>query len=256
MLGVSLSFSLSSTILKASLGPIPTIEKLVNQRRQSLGKKPIPFLLSDLYPSIDSWMAITAKSHNLNFVPQPVDATDPPIAVISSTAPNSRTEEGYFSDTRIFRLYCLSFHHFDDEMARKVLNSTLNTADGFAIIELQDRYLSSSVLMLGHLPLMFGLSIFRFWRDVLMLILVYVIPIVPIINTWDGLISSLRTRSFEEVMRLMDGGAKIDITATTTDEGLHIKTTRKEGWLFKAAYQMHSWPVGYMNWIVGYKKAA
>jgi hypothetical protein len=228
-------------------GPIPTIERIVNEQRSAQGKQPVPFLMSDLYPNLDSWMEVCAKSRgSLSFIPQEVDATDPPVSATSSTSPHSRTTEGYRSDTRVFRLYCLSFHHFDDEMARKVLESTMQTADGFAIIELQDRYLSSFALILGNIPFMYVVALFRHWRNIWMLFLVYVLPVVPFINTFDGLVSCLRTRSFKEVMGLI--GAKI------AEKKSIEKSATKEDWIFKSAYELHSWPVGYMNYIVGYKR--
>lgn len=227
-------------------GPIPTIERIVNEKRKSQGRKPIQFVMSDLHPNIDSWMELCSRSKgSLSFIPQPVDATNPPVSAMSSSSANSRTEEGYRSDSRIFRLYCLSFHHFNDKLARKILESTLETADGFAIIELQDRYLNSFALMLGHLPLIFTTSIFRYWRDIMMLMLVYTLPVVPVINTIDGFVSCLRTRSFREVMTLV--GAKI------SENNVHEKLAFKDDWTFRSAYEMHSWPVGYMNWITGHR---
>ena len=228
-------------------GPIPTIERIVNDQRRAKRKKPIPFVMSDLYPSLDAWMEVCSHSKgSLSFIPRSVDATDPPVSATSTSTATSRTAEGYRSDTRVIRLFCLSFHHFNNAMAKKVLESSMQTADAFAIIELQDRYLSSFALMLGHLPLIFAISIFRYWRDVLMLLLVYIIPIVPAINTFDGLVSSMRTRSFREVMNLI--GAQI--LERTKDE----KQAIKDDWIFKSRYEMHSWPVGYMNWIVGYRQ--
>lgn len=197
-------------------------------------------------------MDVCAKTKgNLSFIPQSVDATNPPVSVTSVSSGDSRTADGFRSDTRIFRLYCLAFHHFDDELARKVLASTMETADGFAIIELQDRYLSSIFLMLGHLPIMFGLSIFRYWKDIIMLIFVYLVPLVPVINSFDGLVSGLRTRNFREVMALI--GAKVE--GERMDGESIVKQAAKDNWVFKSAYEMHSWPVGYMNWIVGYRKS-
>lgn len=125
-------------------GPTPTIEKLVNWRRSRRGLKPIDFLMSDLHPHLDDWIESSQYSGHLSFIPQPVDASDPPMAAISDRC---RPSEGFSQDSRIFRLYCLSFHHFDDDLAMKVLSSTMDTADGFAIVELQDRRIFSLILM-------------------------------------------------------------------------------------------------------------
>ncbi|KIW06192.1 uncharacterized protein PV09_02672 [Verruconis gallopava] len=206
--------------------------------------------MSDLHPNIDSWMETCSYSQGyLSYIPQSVDATDPPMSVISTSAKRSRTAEGFQSDSKIFRLYCLSFHHFDDRLAKKVLESTMETADGFAIIELQDRFLSSFALMLGHIPLIYVTSIFRYYRDIWMLILIYVLPIVPIINTFDGLVSCLRTRSFKEVMAL------IGTVPQERGSSRFEKIAFKDDWVFRSAYEIHSRPVGYMNWIAGHRRS-
>jgi hypothetical protein len=201
-------------------------------------------------------MDVCAKSDNLSFIPQSVDATDPPIAVVSATsAANNSSSSGFSSDTRVFRLYCLSFHHFPDDLARKVLKSTLQTADGFAIIELQDRYLTSLLLICGFFPLQFLTTLFWFWRDPLQLIFTYLIPIVPCMVTFDGWVSCLRTRSFKEIMGLIqDEDSGSEISTTIDGEGMETQHAKKADWIFKARRQIHTEPFGYMNWIVGYKK--
>jgi hypothetical protein len=243
-----------------SQGPAPTIERLLNSSRINAQQKPVPFLLTDIKPHIDSWMAASAKSDYLSFIPQKVDATDPPISVTSFSSDAAERAEGseFFSDTRIFRLYCLAFHHFDDAMAKKVLQSTFATADGFAIIELQDRRLTSLVLMVLDMFLIFAASIFWFWRYPVHLIFTYLIPILPPIMAFDGIVSSLRTREFDEVMSLVDDALGLSTAAsepleTINRSGQTVKTVQKGDWVFEGGRQMHTWPIGYLNWVVGYK---
>jgi hypothetical protein len=64
---------------------------------------------------------------------------------------------------RIFRLFNLSFHHFDDESAIKLLKNTMETSDGVAIIELQDRRLGCLAMMFFNF--FFVLTITPFWQD-------------------------------------------------------------------------------------------
>lgn len=61
-------------------GPVPVIEKLVNQRRRQRGLRQIPFRLSDIHPNLDAWIELASHSANLTFVPQSVDATNPPVS--------------------------------------------------------------------------------------------------------------------------------------------------------------------------------
>jgi hypothetical protein len=201
-------------------------------------------------------MKHSAQSDNLSFIPQKVDATDPPIAVTSLSSTNNQSSDGEFiSDTRVFRLYCLSFHHFDDELAKKVLKSTMETADGFAIIELQDRKMGSLCLIFGHIAYMLASTVFYFWRDPLQLFFTYIVPVLPAVVTFDGLVSCLRVRTFSEVMNLLKGSdGEGEIEAGEDGEGRKLETARRGKWRFEAGSELHSWPCGNMNWIVGIKK--
>ncbi|KAI9820786.1 MAG: hypothetical protein M1827_005157 [Pycnora praestabilis] len=230
-------------------GPTPTIERIVNTTRRREGKKALTFRLTDLKPHLEAWRMAEAASPYIDFVAKPVDAADPTREVVSGenglkladVASGRRTGQ----KQRVFRLYCLAFHHFDDEGAKKILESTLDTADGFAIIELQSRHLSSFILMALYLPTLFVLTIFWYPFDLGMLFFTYIIPIIPFVLVFDGVISSLRTRTFAEVLGLMG--------EAVTGPGPMVVSRRHPGWTFKSAFQMHSFPVGYMNCIVGTK---
>jgi hypothetical protein len=136
------------------------------------------------------------------------------------------------------------------------MKSTIDTADGFAIIELQDRYLTSLLLICIFFPLQFLVTLFWFWRDPLQLIFTYVVPFVPCIVTFDGWVSCLRTRNFEEIIGLLDKeDSPTEISNTVDKEGRVVQHCRRQNWIFEARNQVHTWPLGYMNWIVGYKTA-
>ncbi|TKA65064.1 hypothetical protein B0A49_06000 [Cryomyces minteri] len=211
-------------------GPVPTIERLVNQERASQGEKPIPFLLSDIHPHLDAWITASSRSAHLSFA--------------------------YTSDTRVFRLYCLAFHHFPDALARKTLASTLATSDGFAIIELQDRHVFSLALMALDLLLVFFVSPLWFWGDWLRLLFTNIVPLLPVIQAFDGAVSCLRTRTFEEVMALVDAG---EAEAERTDVVSYgrrgaTKYAERGEWVFQGGREMHTWPIGYMTWVAGRKR--
>ncbi|KAI9723240.1 MAG: hypothetical protein M1812_001122 [Candelaria pacifica] len=222
-------------------GPTPTIERIVNAERKKRGEKEIVFTLSDIKPHVEAWRKATKQSMFLDYIDRSVDATDPPQEVTSDHSGQRK---------RVFRLYCLAFHHFDDGMAKKVLESTLESSDGFAIVELVSRQISSFILMLLYIPTIFIVTIFWYPFSLEMLFYTYIIPIVPFIVVFDGFISALRTRTFGEVLSLVDRS-----WAVTRNEGANVAFA-KEGWKFEAGEQVHSWPVGYMNWIVGTKGAS
>ncbi|KAK5684434.1 hypothetical protein LTS10_004302 [Elasticomyces elasticus] len=253
-------------------GPIPFIETLVNDSRRLEGKKPIQFRLSDLHPNIDAWMKHAALSENLSFVPQPVDASYPPcvtqimqalrhesfsdpygrFSVISATTPGDKKaalNAGYESKSKVFRLFCLSFHHFDDPTARRVLKSTLETSDAFAIIELQDRRIGSLFLMLLEFWLLLAITVLWFWHDLLHLLLTYSLPILPFVHSFDGFVSCLRTRTFDETLRLVEDvqGGQSNMHGNDSDGDV----TQRKSWQFSHVRALHTWPLGYMEVIFG-----
>ena len=178
----------------------------------------------------------------------------------SQSSSTANSSSPYRSDTQVYRLYCLAFHHFNDPLARKVLRSSMESSDGFAIVELQDRHLSSLILMLLDFILIFVVTLPWFWRDPIQLLFTYVIPIMPFIMSFDGLVSCLRTRTFREVLALIDTAvsgsarAKANRISTEMDEdGRVIQVAKRQDWVLKGGRQMHTWPFGHMNWIIGYK---
>lgn len=80
------------------------------------------FVLTDLHPHEAEWAAACKRSKHLSYIADPVDASDAPADLIARyTAPGKK----------VFRLYNLAFHHFDDGLARAMLRNTIETSDGF-----------------------------------------------------------------------------------------------------------------------------
>lgn len=227
----------------------------MNQGRKLEGKNPIAFRLSDLHPNLDAWMEHAALSDNLSFVPQPVDASNPPFSVISATTAGDKEaawKQGYVSTgSKVFRLFCLSFHHFDDATAQRVLKSTLETSDAFAIIELQDRRIGSLLIMLLEYWLLLLMTMFWFWHSDIHLLLTYAVPLLPVIHAFDGFVSCLRTRTFEETVRLLESvKGKRRVTSGSRDQVTMIEVG---DWRVTHSRTLHTWPLGYMEVTFGMK---
>jgi hypothetical protein len=235
-------------------GPTPHIEKELQKRRAKAGRNPVAFFLSDIVPNLDAYVLHASRSENLSFIPDPVDATNPPFAAISSSTPGDKDaarERGYEHDgCKVLRLFSLAFHHFDDEGAKRVIKSTMNTSDAVVIFELQERRIGSLVLMLLEPFLVYIMGIFWFPDDWFFLALTYLVPVLPVLHSFDGLISCLRTRTFEEFVQLLDDslGKKHESMAS----GLLV-TVQRGDWMFTTHRTLHTWPLGYMNVIVGTK---
>ncbi|KAF7531333.1 hypothetical protein G7054_g8964 [Neopestalotiopsis clavispora] len=173
---------------------------------------------------------IAAASKHVTYVPFPVDASDAPEGLIEKYKSRGR---------RVFRLFNLAFHHFDDPLARAILRNTVETSDGFGIFEMQDRSLGSLVtcFMYGFFILL--CAPFFYWWSPARLFFVYAMPIVPFVLVFDGIISSLRTRTPEEVEILLR------TCGADTSE-----------WEIKSGRERFLWPTGYLNWIVCTKKTS
>ncbi|KAK5048362.1 hypothetical protein LTR84_006032 [Exophiala bonariae] len=106
-------------------GPTPYIEGFLNAELREQGEKDVQFVLTDISPHVSAWTAITKKSENISYVSQSVDATNAPSTeTLLKGIPGTKNK-------KVMRLFSLAFHHFDDDLAAKVLENTTETSDGF-----------------------------------------------------------------------------------------------------------------------------
>ena len=99
-------------------GPTPHIEPRMNEQLRDAGLDPVRFVLTDLWPDMKAWREITSKSKSITYVEQPIDATK---GVRLVGGPEGKE----------CRMFNLSFHHFDDVPAEKVLAAAVDSADAF-----------------------------------------------------------------------------------------------------------------------------
>lgn len=277
-------------------GPTPAIERALNQNSSSgsssqennssgLGNKSIgkeeedddrqrvDFVLTDLHPHLPAWNAAALQSPNILFVPAPVDASRVAPDLLShavrrrgrsSSSDNKNNERPSSSGKKQFRLFSLAMHHFDDEDASRILRHALRTSSGFGVFELQARTFESlgNMLLVG-LVLWIG-SWWWFWQQWEFLFWVYLVPVVPFVVVYDGVISSLRTRSPTELMRLMkergrgggggSGGEKEEKRGKVEEGGDDDDAIEWDKWHFHSGSEIHTWPLGELNWFVGVKE--
>lgn len=205
-------------------------------------REPVRFVLTDLHPHVSDWEKAAAESPNLSFIRESVDAANAP--------PNDQLLGDYHrtSDKKVFRLFNLAFHHFDDPLAKAILRNTIETSDGFGIFELQDRSFLNGFLTC----VLFGLGIFALapyyaifvWQSPLTLFFTYAIPILPFVLVFDGWMSALRTRTPEEVEALL---------RTCGAQGYTPEEIEKK-WEVTSGKERFMWPVGTLNWVVAVKR--
>ncbi|KAF2115603.1 hypothetical protein BDV96DRAFT_492478 [Lophiotrema nucula] len=231
-------------------GPTPIFERLINDERKKKGSTPLEFRLCDLYPNTGAWEGFSKKSEHLSYIADSVDASTPPRRKSLRFTSQSQPE----SATRIFRLFNLSFHHFDDATAQEVLRSTFKDSDGFAIIELQDRRLGCLAMFFFNVftSLILTPLWFSFKKNKTQYALTYS-GVLPFVLWWDGLASCLRTREFDDFLEIVGKVDKcVGVRAVESAEG--GRCVRWGEWTLEYKRVLHTWPFGYVNWITGTKR--
>lgn len=148
---------------------------------------PIKVTFTDKYPNTKSIQKIESYKDNINYIDRSIDAMDIP------------------SNLKGIRTMFTSFHHFPPEQAKLILQNAINNNSPIGIFEFTERKIVNLILSLLLTPiLMFIVTPFIkpftfprfFWT--------YIIPIVPILDTWDGFISNLRTYTPDELRNMVD----------------------------------------------------
>ena len=94
------------------------------------------------------------------------------------------------------------------------------------------------IFLLGLLTIAITPWQFPVWKHPGQVFFTNVIPIVPFILVFDGLVSSLRTRTPNEVVALAKRcGADMD------------------GWKMQSGHEMHTYPIGYVTWNIFTKES-
>ncbi|KAM6479160.1 hypothetical protein HDV62DRAFT_167997 [Trichoderma sp. SZMC 28011] len=205
-------------------GPIPAIQQAINSHLSTQDKLPVDFILTDLHPNVAAWEKIVNKNPHITYESQSVDASNASKYLV-------KRQDG----KKVMRLFNLSFHHFDDTLARGILKDTVNTGHGFAIFELQDRSFASaiSVLMFGVGAIVMAPFFALKRRSLTIFIFSCIIPVIPFVLVFDGFVSCLRVRTPGEVETLLRGCG-----ADTSS------------WEMQSGRLKFIWPCGYLNWII------
>ncbi len=147
--------------------------------------------LSDKYPNAEASRRVQANSAGLYYRAESVDATRVP-----------RELGG-------FRTLFTSFHHFRPEQAREILRDAVDNRQGIGVFEVPGRR-PLTLLLLPLVPIADVLVVpfMRLrppgraaWR----LVWRWLIPIVPLVLLFDGIVSCLRVYSPRELRELTSG---------------------------------------------------
>lgn len=145
-------------------------------------------MLTDLYPNHSAFNAASRRyPETIQFSPDPVDAANVP------------------KEMRGFRTLFSSFHHLKPEVARAVLQNAVDSKAGIAIFESTQRHPLILLYMLITPLLVFALTPFIrpfLWRR---LFWTYLIPVIPFVVLFDGVVSCLRTYTVDELHEMIQG---------------------------------------------------
>jgi hypothetical protein len=150
--------------------------------------------LTDRYPNVGAVRQAQTRAEGkdgggarVEYVAEAVDAERVPEALVG------------------FRTIFSSFHHLGPAEARAVLSSAMAAHQGIGVFELARRG-ARTVLVLCMTPLLVllltpGIRPFRWSR----LLWTYLVPVVPAVLWWDGLVSCLRAYAPEELEEMVAG---------------------------------------------------
>ncbi len=167
--------------------------------------QPIRAILTDRYPQVSGWKELSARSGGrVSYVEEPVQATAVP--------------PGLHGLRTLFD----GLHHLRPDEVRAVLASAVEAGMPILALETTQRSWSSLASMVlvpaavwSITPAIRPWSLRRFAAT-------YVVPVVPTVMTWDGVVSTLRTYTLEE---LQDFAQDLDAPGWTWDIG----ETRQRG---------------------------
>ena len=142
-------------------------------------------LVTDYFPNISAFEYTKQQANNFDYIKTPVDAR---------SVPENLTG---------LRTQFLSFHHFKPNDGRQILQNAVDSDSAIAIFEAQERSLPSIIAMIfSPISVLLTTPFIRPFK-IGRIIFTYLIPIVPLLVLWDGIVSSLRTYSVEEMNGLI-----------------------------------------------------
>jgi hypothetical protein len=158
------------------------VGRVMNELRERGFKTSVT--LTDLYPNPSRLQFRAGGASAIRYWPEPVDAAGVPAALTG------------------IRTMFASFHHFRPHAARRILRDAFEQRRAICIFEVTSRTPAAiaSTLLIPFLVLLLTPLV----RPVspVQILFTYVVPILPFLIFWDGLVSQLRTYSAQELEQL------------------------------------------------------
>ena len=173
----------TTTIIDLGSGGGGGLKALNESLRNSVPS--LKIVLTDFYPNVKAFEYTKNLTGNMEYVSRSIDARDVP------------------EELKGLRIQFLSLHHFKPSDARLILRNAIDTNSSIAIVEAQERSVASILAMLFSPISVFLVTPFIRPFSWGRLLFTYLIPLVPLFVLWDGVVSSLRTYSIQEMNQLI-----------------------------------------------------
>jgi len=143
--------------------------------------------LTDKYPNLGAFQKVRAASENqITFYPDSVEAMNVP------------------RELKGLRTMFTSFHHFAPDEARAILQNAVDAGEAVGIFEIARRAWSTIGLTFAFVLMLFVctplIRPFRWSR----LLWTYLVPIIPVVLLFDGVVSCLRTYRPHELREMVE----------------------------------------------------
>jgi len=167
-------------------GPWAELSRKLQSRHLPGDPPALRIWLTDKYPNFDAFQRVAAGSENhIAYYPGSVDAMAVPV------------------ELKGFRTMFTSFHHFSLEEARAILQNAVDAGEGIGIFEIIRRAPSTIFLIVAWVLMLVvctpWIRRFRWSR----LLWTYLVPIIPLVLLFDGVVSCLRTYRPEELREIV-----------------------------------------------------
>lgn len=142
--------------------------------------------LTDKHPNIQGFETISAEANGqVGYLTESVDATRVP------------------PDLKGVRTIFSGFHHFEPTVAREIIQDAVHQRAAICIFEMTGRSVFNVLATLIAGPLLVLLTTpFVKPARLSRIALTYLLPVVPLVYTWDAVVSHLRTYSADELREI------------------------------------------------------
>ena len=171
----------------------------ITERFAAAGK-PVNITLTDYFPNETAFKKVADTSEYIDYSTEKVDAKNVP------------------NHLKGFRTMFLAFHHFKAEDGALMLKNAVDSGEPIAVFEIYQRTIKD-IIGPFFVPI-FVLLLTPFIRPFKIgrIIFTYLIPILPLLIMWDGIVSVLRSHSPKEMKAMIAKADPNDLFDWEIDE--------------------------------------